>query len=295
MSPSGDLAVEHILAGQTPLYGAAKKGHYHICKFLIESGALVNAETMTGATPLYTAVEEGHFEICQLLIEYNADVNMCPHDEWAKELNINQQSPLLLACIKNNSQIAELLLENDADVNLVNERGSSPLLVVCQYNNLKLLQKLLDHGARIDQEALNLYDAKINALIIATESGSFACVKCLVENGLDVNYRIDGKGETAGRTPLFCASVKNHPDIVEYLIEHGADVNASEDSGLSCLHISATLGHDRVVEILCKNQADINQSIIIDDQPVTAYDLALTQEKTNVCNILVKYGYQINN
>ena len=37
------------------------------------------------------------------------------------------------------------------------------------------------------------------------------------------------KGETAGRTPLFCASVKNHPDIVEYLIEHGADVNASED------------------------------------------------------------------
>lgn len=48
-------------------------------------------------------------------------------------------------------------------------------------------------GAKINQEALNLYDAKINALIIATESGSFSCVKCLVENGLDVNYRIDGK------------------------------------------------------------------------------------------------------
>ena len=46
MSPSGDLAVEHILAGQTPLYGAAKKGHYHICKFLIEKGAIVDAETM---------------------------------------------------------------------------------------------------------------------------------------------------------------------------------------------------------------------------------------------------------
>ena len=54
---------------------------------------------------MYTAVEEGHFEICQLLIEYNADVNMCPHGEWAKELIINQQSPLLLACIKNNSQV----------------------------------------------------------------------------------------------------------------------------------------------------------------------------------------------
>ncbi len=137
MSPSGDLALEHLLSGQTPLYGAAKKGHYHICKYLIESGAQVGTQTMTGATPLYTAVEEGHAEIVQRLIEYGADVNVCPGGEWAKDLNINRQSPLLLACIKNNAQIAELLIDmGGADVNLVNERGSSPLLVVCQYNNL---------------------------------------------------------------------------------------------------------------------------------------------------------------
>lgn len=51
MSPSGELAVEHILAGQTPLYGAAKKGHYHICKYLLDNGAMVNAETMV--SPIY--------------------------------------------------------------------------------------------------------------------------------------------------------------------------------------------------------------------------------------------------
>ena len=47
-----------------------------------------------------------------------------------------------------------------------------------------------------------------------------------------------------------------------------------------------------MVEILCKNNANINQSITIDDHQVTAYDLALTQDKANVCSILIKYGYE---
>jgi ankyrin repeat protein len=145
MSPSGELAHEHLLAGQTPLYGAAKKGHLNICKYLLENGAQVDCQTMTGATPLYTSVEEGHLEICKLLIEHgNSNVNLCPSGDYARELNINKQSPLLLACIKNNTQIAELLIDSKADVNLVNERGSSPLLVVCQYNNLSKLLFLID-------------------------------------------------------------------------------------------------------------------------------------------------------
>lgn len=91
---------------------------------------------MTGATPLYTAVEEGHFDIVRLLIANGANINKCPSGEWATQLSINNQSPLLLACIKNNTDVAEYLIENNADVNLVNDRGSSPLLAVCQYNNL---------------------------------------------------------------------------------------------------------------------------------------------------------------
>ena len=63
---------------------------------------------MTGATPLYTAVEEGHFDIVKLLVENNADINKCPSGHWATELSINNQSPLLLACIKNNTEVNNL-------------------------------------------------------------------------------------------------------------------------------------------------------------------------------------------
>ncbi len=55
----------------------------------------------------------------------------------------------------------------------------------------------------------------------------------LIRDGINIFLKFNvyflTKGETAGRTPLFCASVKNHPEIVEYLIEHNANVNASED------------------------------------------------------------------
>ncbi|CAF5162013.1 unnamed protein product, partial [Rotaria sp. Silwood1] len=52
--------------------------------------------------------------------------------------------------------------------------------------------------------------------------------RLLVEAGLNVNYQIEGTGETAGRTPLFCACAKGFQDIVKYLIEQGADVNGTE-------------------------------------------------------------------
>jgi hypothetical protein len=60
------------------------------------------------------------------------------------------------------------------------------------------------------------------------------------------------------------------------------------------LHIAATLGHEQVIEILCAHNADINQSITIDEHEVTAYDLAVAQERNEVCQILVRYGYQVN-
>ena len=44
-----------------------------------------------------------------------------------------------------------------------------------------------------DVEAKNLYDGKINGLIVAAESGSFDILRLLVEAGLDVNYKIEGK------------------------------------------------------------------------------------------------------
>ncbi|CAF1267411.1 unnamed protein product [Adineta steineri] len=292
ITPQGELAEENLLAGQTPLFGAAKKGHVEICEFLINNGADVNAVTMTGATPMYTATEEGHLEVVQLLIRSGADLNCSPKGQIACDLHIENQTPLLVACMRNHETIIRQLVESGADVNAVSERGSSPFLAICQHNNVDLARLLINHGAKHDIEAKNLYDGKINGLIVAAESGSFDILRLLVDAGLDVNYTIEGKGETAGRTPLFCACAKGFQDIVQYLIEKGADVNGTEKSGLSCLHIAAAMGHADTVRILCEHGANVDQQFRFEEQDVTAYDLAESQQHDHVCQVLRSYGAQ---
>lgn len=147
----------------------------------------------TGATPLYTATEEGHFPIVELLIKHGADVNRSPKGQVARDLHIENQTPLLVACMKNHETIIRHLIEAGADVNATSERGSSPFLAICQHNNVELARLLMERGAKFDVEARNLYDGKINGLIVAAESGSFEILELLVDAGLDVNYKIEGK------------------------------------------------------------------------------------------------------
>ena len=120
-------------------------------------------------------------------------MNRSPKGQVARDLHIEYQTPLLIACMRNHDAVIRYLIRSNADVNVTSERGSSPFLAICQHNNVEIAQLLIDHGARYDVEAKNLYDGKINGLIVAAEAGSFDILRLLVGRGLDVNYKIEGK------------------------------------------------------------------------------------------------------
>lgn len=132
-------------------------------------------------------------DVVKLLIQHGADVNRSPKGQVARDLHIENQTPLLIACMRNHEPIIRHLIQSGANVNVTSERGSSPFLAICQHNNVELARLLIQNGARHDVEAKNLYDGKINGLIVAAESGSFDILRLLVEAGLDVNYKIEGK------------------------------------------------------------------------------------------------------
>jgi hypothetical protein len=93
----------------------------------------------------------------------------------------------------------------------------------------------------------------------------------LLSHGADPNARTTDDAYDAGQTPLHRAAYAGHADIVELLIEKGADVNRRDTRGRSPLHHAAHCGHTSVVSLLRENEAEIG---VRDHQKRTPLDRA---------------------
>lgn len=60
-----------------------------------------------------------------------------------------------------------------------------------------------------------------------------------------------------GRTPLHWASRGVYLDVLEYLVENGANVNAMDNDNVTALHSLSYRGNTRAMEILIKEGADV--------------------------------------
>ena len=63
-----------------------------------------------------------------------------------------------------------------------------------------------------------------------------------------------------GATPLVQAASQNHPDMVDLLLEHRADVEKAKHDGFTPLLTSAQKGNLKITEILLEKRADINKT-----------------------------------
>ncbi len=86
----------------------------------------------------------------------------------------------------------------------------------------------------------------------AASTGDLVQLKALVEEDpLSVNFK-----DEQGRTPLHWASDGVRNDVLEYLVENGADVNATDSDMVTPLHNLSYRGDVRAMEMLMENGAD---------------------------------------
>src|SRR5688572_8356263 len=118
------------------------------------------------------------------------------------------------------------------------------------------------------------------ALHLAAHYGHLAVVKELVERGA----AIEGVSRNAiGNTALAAAAWGDRLDVVEYLLDRGADVDAANAHGDTALHRAATAGRAEVVKLLLRSGASRNCQNAEGKRP---WDLATESGHENIARVL---------
>lgn len=187
---------------------------------------------------------------------------------------LTKSTALLIACKHvAPSVIIECLLVEDCDVNAKYDDDNTALHKLAagdikhsSSDAMALAKILLAAGARVD--ARNRYG--VTPLLKAAENdGNFDMIRLLLDNGADVNAYDNNK-----RTPLQMAVLTNR-DIraIEELLKRGANVNARRN-GRTVLHDAVRKAIPTpVVELLLDHGAEINATI--DDGDYSPLHLAV--------------------
>uniref|UniRef100_A0A3B3U182 Ankyrin repeat and SOCS box protein 13-like n=3 Tax=Poecilia latipinna TaxID=48699 RepID=A0A3B3U182_9TELE len=200
-------------ADRTALHEAASQGRALQLKQLIESGASVNMVTVDNITPLHEACIQARPNCARLLLEAGAQVDI---------RTIHGSTPLCNACAAGSLECAQLLLEYGATVNpSLTALTASPLHEACIQGNAEVVRLMITSGAKL--EAFDVHFGP--PLHIACAKGHVECVKELLKAGANVN------SVNFHETSLHHAARAHMVDMIELLVEFGANVYASDGLG----------------------------------------------------------------
>jgi len=257
--------------GCNAMHLCTHKGYIDTLKLLFQLDPeyieiLVKGKTLEAKwTPLHIAASKGHLDCAQLILSFGVK-------SIINEKDSKGCTALLMASCNGYPEIVELLLNYDADPSIPVIDGRTPLHYAAHNNNTEIVKSILDARKKPsaelweDDPLFMVNKSKCSALHESTIMGDFESTKLLVEAGADINLT-----SKDGSTPLTSAIMREHIDIIKYLLDQpNIDILTPTMFGFTPLISAASKAQSDIVKLLLRDKDLIQNMLYRDNDGSTA-------------------------
>lgn len=276
-------------AGNTPMHLAVENEAVEAIELLLLRGANSSIQNKKYQAPIHYAVVHNRVKSLRVLMKYRDKVNVLQGDAR------HGRTALHLAAIYDHAECAEVILADmkkccsvacnngyypiheaakcasastlevilkwgeslgctrSSMMKLYDAEGNDPLHSAVNGGDIKAVQLCLERGARISSQQHDLS----TPVHLACSQGALSIIQLMFNTQPEEKALCLSIGDAQRMTPLHCAAMFDHKDIVEYLVLEGANINAVDMQHRSPLLLAASRGGWKSVEVLMRLDADI--------------------------------------
>jgi ankyrin repeat protein len=239
------LSLLEKTAGQPFFQSVAIDDVGSAAKYLQSNPQILHETDDEGNNALHIACEAGAIACAEFLARQGIALD---------EGNSSGQTPLNLAVDANSPQLVEILCKAGADINHADGEGLTPLYLAVIHSQDDIIECLCGFP--------NL-ECRPDVLCAAVASGRPELVRYF----LDLGWEASPEGVT--EPPLITAARLNLMEILNDLLDAGADTSQTNKRGKTALQIAAERGFLEIVERLLQYDLEDNAVINAANQAIT--------------------------